>query len=149
MPECSAMLRASDQLADDLRLWAALKTQVDRLTAQLNHLRDRISAEVEAAGYADESGHIRLPLAEPFEFGGKRYEGIKRERRVSPSVNHERLEALAEQRGLTDRLFPLRPVADEEEIYVLYQEQILTEADVDALFDYKVTWAFKPETADA
>jgi hypothetical protein len=145
MTQCDSGLRASSSLASDLQMWVQLKAQIDRVTSQLNRLRDRISAEVEATGEIDESGHIRLPLPEAFEWAGKRYEGVKRERRVTASISHERAEALADAKGLRERIFPLRPALDEQELYVLYQERLLTEAEIDSLVDRKVTWAFKPE----
>lgn len=132
-------------LAEKLRLWVYLKAQVDRNTAQLNQLRDQISADVERYGRPDESGHVRMQLRRPFEYGGKRYEGIKRERRVSRTLSQDRAEALANARGLRDRLFPMRPVFDADELLVLYQQGLLTEGEIDGLYDTKITWAFKPE----
>lgn len=133
------------ELSEKLRLWVYLKAQVDRTTGQLNHLRDEISADVERYGEPDESGHVRLPIARTFEYGGRRYEGIKRERRVSRLINQERAETLALDKGLIGRLFPARPTFDPDELYVLYQQGLLTEKEIDDLYDTKVTWAFKPE----
>lgn len=133
-------------LAEKLRLWVYLKAQVDRTTAQLNQLRDEISEDVERAGQADESGHIRLAIGRPFEYAGRRYEGVKRERRVTRTLSEQRAGDLADAKDLRGRLFPLRPVFDPDELYVLYQQGLVTEAEIDSLYDTKVSWAFKPET---
>jgi len=133
------------ELTEKLKMWVYLKAQVDRLTSQLNQLRDDISADVERYGESDESGHLRLAIGRPFEYAGRRYEGIKRERRVSRLVNEERAEALAMAKGVVGRLFPARPTFDQDELYVLYQQGLLTEREIDDLFDTRVSWAFKPE----
>lgn len=144
--QCDERASARDAaLAEQLRTWVYLKAQVDRTTAQLNQLRDKISEHVERYGAIDESGHLRLAIGQAFEFAGRRYEGIKRERRVTRTVSEQRAQELAERKSLTGRLFPVRPVFDPDELYVLYQEGLVTEREIDDLFDVKVTWAFKPE----
>lgn len=137
----------TDELSEQLRLWVHLRAQFDRIQTQLNQVRDRLSDRIDQHGLPDEYGHLRMDLR-PFEFGGKRYEGIKRERRVSRAVNLERAAMLADAKNLGERLYPLRPVFDAEELYVLYQEGLLTEREIDDLFDTKVTWAFKPQSKD-
>jgi hypothetical protein len=135
-------------MVEKLRLWVHLRTQMERTQGQLNHLRDELNAHVDQFGYSDESGHLRLEIDRPFEFGGKRYEGIKRERRVSRTLNEERAQSLAQAKGLLERLFPMRPVLDADELYVLYEEGLLTENEIDDLFDARVTWAFKPQSQE-
>lgn len=138
-----AITPASGQLLADLRTWVYLRAQYDRLSAQINGLRDRISTEVDLVGWSDENGHRWLELPESFEYAGNRYLGVKRERRVSRTINEERAWKFAADRGLLDRLFPPRPTLDEQELYVLYQQDKITEADIDVLYDTKITWAFK------
>lgn len=144
MPVCD--LPAHDSLDGRLLMWVQMRAQQERLTSEMNILRDQLVDELRAKGYQDEKGNIRLELARAFEHGGKRYSGLKRERRVKRTLNEERLEALAKQKGLTDRLFPLRPCVDEQELFVLHQEHKLSEREIDGLYDRDVTWAFKPVT---
>lgn len=135
---------APPALAEKIRLWVHLKFQAERTTTQLNQLRDQIAAEVDRTGYQDESGHIRLDIP-PFEFGGKRFAGVKRERRVSRVLHEDRARALAEKYALTERLFPPSPMFDQDELYVLYQQGLITEQEIDELFETRVSWAFKTE----
>lgn len=147
MPVCDPITAHPDSLEARLRVWVQMRAQQERLTYELNILRDQLVDEIRAHGYRDENGHIRLELEHPFEHGGKRYSGLKRERRVRRTVNEERALALAETRGLRDRLFPMQPVFDEQELFVLHQEHLITEREIDDLYDRKIDWAFKPVTA--
>jgi hypothetical protein len=132
-------------LAQNTLLWAQLRAAQERITGELNKLRDTLSAIIEVHGYTDERGNLRLELPEPVTFDGRRIESLKYERRVSRVLNEERAAAFAKQRGLTDRLFPPTPLFDEQQLYVLYQEHVITEADIDALYDTREGWAFKPQ----
>jgi len=129
--------------------WLHAKAQINAMTARANKLRDELDDFVAFAGYVDDKGHTYLDLPATLEVAGKKVAALKREKRVTRSANTDRIGALADRvdaahpkANLHDRLFPLLPVLDEDELYVAYQDGLLTEADIDAVFDAKVTWAF-------
>lgn len=125
--------------------WLYLKSQADELVARTNQARDRVTAAVRDSGdaYLDDRGHLYVDLDRPLTVGETTYTAVKREKRITRTANEDRAHELAEQLGLLDRLFPDRPVFDEQELYVAYQEGKISEEEIDALYDIKESWALK------
>lgn len=123
--------------------WLYVKGQADALVARANQLRDEVTAHVRDHGQPDDKGNVFLDLDQPLTVGEKTYGAVKREMRVKRTANEDRLMALAEQIDAVDRLFPKKPVMDLEELYVLYQEGLVTESDIDGVFDTDTSWALK------
>lgn len=125
--------------------WLYLKNQADELVALANQARDRVTREVcnSAGSYFDERGHRYLDLDKPLTVGETTYGAVKRERRVTRIANPDRAHDLAAELGLVDRLFPPTPTFDEQELFVVYQEGGITEAQIDELYDVKESWALK------
>ena len=125
--------------------WLYVKNQADQLVARANQLREEVTKTVRdsADAYADDRGNVFLNLPERLTVGDKTYEAVKRERRILRIANEDRIRILADRTGTTDRLFPPQPVLDEQELYVLYQEGLITEADIDGSYDIKESWALK------
>lgn len=123
--------------------WLYTKGHADGLVARANQLREQVTAHVRDFGFEDDKGNVFLDLDQPLTVGAKTYGSVKREMRVKRTANEERLMALAEQVDAVDRLFPRKPVMDLDELYVLYQEGLITESDIDGVFDTDVTWALK------
>lgn len=129
--------------------WLYLKSQADDLVARANQARDSVTRAVCASDkvQADDRGHLWLDLESPLRVGEHTYTAIKREKRVTKLPNEQRAYELAEAKDLIGRLFPMRPVFDESELYVLYQQGLLTEVELDDLYDVRTTWALKAVAA--
>lgn len=144
----------------EIRQWfvqfVALRDEVKELSARQNEAKSRVMAEIERQGYADDQGHQYIDLDVPIE-GIK---SLKREKRVTSTLNEERTEAFLRQRkavidgkkqSLLDRCTTTIVVLDEEKILqALYEEDdegkpLLTQEDIDGFFDQKVTYAFVPK----
>lgn len=123
--------------------WLYVKSQADALVARANQLRERVTATVRDRGYEDDKGNVFLELDQPLNVGGKTFTSVKREMRVKRTPNDDRIMELAQRVGAVDRLFPLKPVVDVEELYVLYQEGLVSESDIDGVFDSETSWALK------
>jgi hypothetical protein len=125
--------------------WLYLKSQADELVARTNQAKERVTRAVRdsADAYLDDRGHLYVDLDEPLTVGETTYAAVKREKRITRTANEDRAAELAEKLGLTDRLFPSRPVFDEQELFVLYQDGLLTEAQIDDLYDIRENWALK------
>lgn len=132
-----------DPIVPAFREWAVTRDQVTALTTRMNHQRDRIIAAVEARGYADHKGHQYIDLPFALQVGDTTYTRIKRERRVTVVADEDAAKRIAIERGVLDRAFPSVPALDEAELYVLFQEEILTEADMGEIFTKKESFAFR------
>jgi hypothetical protein len=132
-------------LARSVLTWLYLKTQADELVASANKARDRVTQAVRdsADAYIDDRGHVYLDLDDPLTVGETTYSAVKREKRITRIANQTRAYDLATRLGLVDRLFPPTPVFDEQELFVAYQEGVISEEEIDGLYDVKESWALK------
>ena len=124
----------------DVRAYVRLKDTIATLTKDANAYRDKLAQIVEEYGEEDESGNRWLEL--PAEVDGVL--SLKRERRVSQSLDTEAAEEILAAKGLKDRCFKLVPVLDEDEVMACLFEDLLGPDDIDAMFPKKITWAFVP-----
>ncbi|MFE6745927.1 hypothetical protein ACFVGM_08760 [Kitasatospora purpeofusca] len=136
-----------DPIIPVFREWAILKQQSDSLIRQQNHLRDRVIAAVEERGYRDHKGSQFIDLPYPLPVGDIEYVRIKRECRTSIVADHDAAEEITRERGVFDRAFVLVPSLRPDELYVLLQEGILSESDMDRIFTKKSTYAFRGLTS--
>ncbi|MFF1693154.1 hypothetical protein ACFVXC_05930 [Streptomyces sp. NPDC058257] len=138
-----------DPVIPTFREWAKLKAQQTELTSRMNKLRDKVAAAVQARGYADHKGSQYIDLPFPIPVGESEYVRIKRERRVSIVADTEAAERITRDRGenVYRRAFPPVPTLDADELYVLLQEGVLTEDDMDQIMVQKETFAFRGLTS--
>lgn len=125
--------------------WATLKHQGDLIAERLKGLRDDLMGAIDKAGLTDEKGSKYLNLKVPLIHEGKVYRTLKKERRVSERLDETAAEALLAKKGLLERCQKTVVVFDPDELYVLNQEGLLTDDELDSLIDIKETWAFKPQ----
>jgi hypothetical protein len=137
-----------DQAApwEKTRQFLALKFQEADIVTRKNKLRDDISAHVDANGETDEKGSKFWRLPQPIEVNGQTFTEVKRERRVSQSLDEEKTDELVTAKGVRDRVFKTveMEVLDQDELYVLNQEGILSDEEIDGLWVENVSFAFKP-----
>ncbi|WP_274032499.1 hypothetical protein [Streptomyces sp. MMBL 11-1] len=134
-----------DPIIPVFREWATLKAEVTERTTRLNKLRDRVAAAVEQRGYTDHKGSQYLDLPFPVPAGDTEYTRIKRERRVSITADPEAAERITRAKGdaIYRRAFPPVPSLDADELFVLLQEGVLTEAEMDEILVQRETFAFR------
>ncbi|MFE9834057.1 hypothetical protein ACFYP4_02740 [Streptomyces sp. NPDC005551] len=136
-----------DPYVEKLRQWALLKAQVNTQTTRMNKLRDDLMETVTRDGDRDETGSVHWKLPSEFEVAGKTFTGIKREARTSTVLNEDRALDFAKERQIWDDVVVMTPTIDLDALYVAHQQNKLTEAELDGLFDTKVSYAFKPESS--
>lgn len=130
------------------RQFLALKFQETEITSRKNKLRDEVAAHVDAVGEPDEKGSLFWKLTPPIEINGQKFVEVKRERRVSTSLNEDATQELVASKGAEILARVYKPVTeirlDQDELYVLNQEGVLTDAELDGLFEENESFAFKP-----
>ncbi|MER5754314.1 hypothetical protein [Streptomyces sp. NPDC002088] len=131
---------------EKVRQFLVLKFQETQVVTRKNHLRDEISAYVDSNGDEDEKGSKFWRLPEPIEVNGQKFTEVKREKRTSVGLDEDAVETLANSKGIRDRVFKevTTTVLDQDELYVLNQEGVISDEELDALFTENVSYAFKP-----
>lgn len=128
-----------DDLGREVLEYQTLKQQIDDLDKRAKVLRDSLMESAKILGESDDKGHLWMELDE--EINGVR--AILAERRVSQSLNEERAQQILEERGLLERCTKMVRVVDHDEVMACLYDELVTEADVDEMFDNKITWALR------
>lgn len=118
--------------------YVTLKRRIDDLTKEQSVLKSELSDLVDKQGEVDDKGHIWLPLPESVEG----VSSLKRERRVTQSLDMDAAIVILTQKGLAERCIKPVPTIAEDEVMAALYEGKLTEEDVDTMFPKKITWAF-------
>jgi hypothetical protein len=85
-----------------------------------------------------------IEFDDPVMIEGVTYTGIMNQRRASEYLDTDKVEKLAVNKDLRDRMVHMEEVWDYDEIYVLYQEGLITEEEFDWLMDVTEQWALVP-----
>lgn len=121
-----------------------LKDEVKITTDRLDSLKKELTEHVKAHGETDDKGHRNFLLPAPLVHGDKTYTGFQQQRRVSQSFDTEAAEYLLKRRGLWERAVVMVPEIDQNEVYVLNQEGLLTDDELDSMFAERESFAFRP-----
>lgn len=122
--------------------WALIKDRVETQKTLLDSLKDDMVEDLKEFGVRDDKGSYVIDLGRSYEVAGKRFTGLKYQKGTTRIADEDTAERLAKEKGLYGRLFPAQPAFDPQEVYVLFQEGLLTEEEVDEIFPEKVTWSF-------
>lgn len=128
-----------DDLGREVMEYQVLKQQIDDLDKRAKVLRDSLMESAKILGESDDKGHLWMELDE--EINGVR--AVLAERRVSQSLNEERAQQILEERGLLERCTKMVRVVDHDEVMACLYDELVTETDVDEMFDNKITWALR------
>jgi hypothetical protein len=127
-------------LVAKFREFISYKRRIDDLTKSQNDLKAELNEYVEENGEEDDKGHLWVTL--PEEVDG--YVGMQRQRRVSQSLDMDAAIVLLTKKGLAQQCIKSIPTIDEDEVMACLYDGKLTEAEVDAMYPKKITWAFIP-----
>lgn len=122
--------------------WALIKDRVETQKTLLDSLKDDMVEDLKEFGVRDDKGSYVIDLGRSYDVAGKSFTGLKYQKGTTRIADEDTAERLGKEKGLYDRLFPPQPVFDAQEVYVLFQEGLLTEEEVDEIFPEKVTWSF-------
>jgi hypothetical protein len=132
-------IRSEDPFVSLVKEYQFVKSQAEALAARQKELRDSIIETVDALGEPDDVGHIWLELPDQIE--GVR--GLVKERRVSQKLDEDRAQEILQEKDLLTRCTKFVRQVDEAEVWEAKQEDLLTEDDLEAMFETKVSWALK------
>lgn len=128
-----------DDLSREVLEYQNLKAQIDDLDKRAKSLRDSLMESVKVLGEPDDKGHLWMELDD--EVNG--VHSVLAERRVSQTLNEERAQEILAERELLDRCTKTVRVVDHDEVMACLYDELVSEADVDEMFDNKITWALR------
>lgn len=136
----------STSLVSKAIAFLTLTNEAKAATERATGLKKEMMDALHTSGEEDDKGHKYLYFKNPIAIGGKKFSGLKRERRVSRLFDEDAAETLLEGKGLLERVQKevVTTVLDQDEVYVLNQEGLLTDEEVDSLFAESESFAFKP-----
>lgn len=135
--ETSRPSKTEDPFISMVKEYQFVKTQAETLAARQKELRDVIIETVDALGEEDENGHIFLEL--PDQIDGVR--GLQKTRRVTKKFLDETAAEILRDADLEERCMPLVRVVDPDEVLAAKNEDLLTEEQLESMYEVKTTWA--------
>lgn len=135
---------AGSAIVAKLLQFLVLKDEEKTTKTRLDGLKKDLTQYVTEHGEVDDKGHRNYVLPEPLAYGGKEYTGFQQQRRVSQSFDTEVAEKVLKDKDLWERATIVIREIDQNEVYVLNQEGLLTDAELDSMFAERETFAFRP-----
>jgi hypothetical protein len=118
--------------------YVTIKRNIDDMSKQQNRIKSELSELVDTDGEPDEKGHLIYELPEKV-FG---VTALKRQRRVSQSLNESIAEDILKKKDIYNRCYKMVPVLDESEVMACLYDGLLTEEEIDEMFPKTVSYAF-------
>ena len=109
------------------------------MEARAKELREKLFTQLDTAGYEDEKGNMQLELETSIE-GIVR---IEKQRRVTRKLNEPKAEEILDANGLSEEVFELKRVVNEDALMAAFYENKITEDELDQMFPASVTWALR------
>lgn len=130
-----------EELEQDLVAYVTLKDQIGTLTKRQTEAKKRLVDAVDQYGEIDGRGHKVLELPNEVAGVGK----LTQQRRVSKTLDMDKAYEILESKGdesLLNDCIEYVPTIDEEAVMAAFYKGQLTEADIDAMFPAKISYAF-------
>ena len=124
-------------ISSTVRQYLSLKDEAELLTNRTLVLKDQLLAAVEQEE-SDEKGHKKLVIDDKI----KGEVTLTKQRKVSKTLDMDIAEDILTKKKIKDQCIKMVPVIDEAEIMAAFYEGHLTEADIDAMFPSKESFAF-------
>lgn len=128
-----------DSIDSQIREYIKLKQAVEQMESRAAELRTVLFQELDQEGYEDDKGNIIIDLESEVD-GVFR---LEKQRRNSRKLNEAKAEEILEELGLTDQVFELKPVLNEDALMAAFYEEKITEDQLDEIYPVKVTWALR------
>lgn len=138
--------RTSASITRKAKQFIFLRNEEKVIKSRKEQERDAIKQWMQNNAETDHDGHQYFYLPETVSVGGESFNKLKNERKVSRYISEEKLIELAEEKGVRDRIVKVIEieVVDQDEVYVLNQEGIISDDELDGVYEENVTFALVP-----
>ena len=126
------------EITKKVQQYVALKDQLDLLTKRQKEIKADLQNSVTLYGEVDGRGHTVLEINDPVTGVDK----LTQQRRISKSLDADAAEKILGDKGLLEECLEFIPTINEEAVMAAFYKGQLTEADIDAMFPSKISYAF-------
>jgi len=128
-----------DDFDTQVREYVRVKETMDALEKRSKELREKILAVVDVDGYEDDKDNILYELDTPID-GVIR---LEKQRRATRKLDEDKAEEIIEAKGLSDKVYKMVRVIDEDALMAAHYEGEITEEEIDEMFPVSVVWALR------
>ena len=128
-----------DDIKFQIAEYVKLKASEDLIKKRTAELRDIIFAEIDQDGYEDDKGNHQLDLEEEVD-GVYR---LEKQRRTKRTLNEAMAEEILAELELTEEVFEMKPVLNEDALMAAFYEGKITDEQLDSIYPLTVTWALR------
>lgn len=106
-------------------------------------LRDSLKEWLLSNGEPDENGNLRYYFDKPVILEDQEVSGLMAQRRVSEMINEDVAFEVAEKYNVLDQVVTevITTELDMDMLYVLNQQGVIPDEDIDSIFEFTETWA--------
>jgi hypothetical protein len=139
-------MSANDIVKNKTAAYLLLGQEIKNLKAQQDNIKWELDPYLSEADTNGRGSHV-IGFDEVLVIAGQPYKGLQRVRKESKVLNEERVmewsyKTLSE-RELSDLIVTVQHI-DQDVLWNLFVEDMLTKEELDELFDVTVSWAFQP-----
>lgn len=128
-----------NDLKSQVREYVRLKESIEALDQRSKDLRDKLMQVLDNDGLEDDKGNILYELDEPID-GVLR---LEKQRRATRKLDELKAEEIIEARGLSDKVYKMVRVIDEDALMAAHYDGEITEEEIDEMFPVSVVWALR------
>lgn len=128
-----------DDTQSQIREYIKLAQAIDSLEERKKDLRTKLFELLDAEGEEDEKGNVLYQFDSPIE-GVTR---LEKQRRATRKLDDEKAEEIIESAGISDDVYKMVRVIDEDALMAAYYEGKVTEDQIDEMFPTTVVWALR------
>jgi len=126
-----------DDFNSQVREYIKIKSSMEIFETRAKELREKLFAVLDDEGLADEKGNLQYDLENPID-GVVR---LEKQRRSTRKLNEFRAEEIIEAAGLSDDVYEMKRVINEDALMAAYYQDKITEEQLDEMFPVTVAWA--------
>lgn len=128
-----------DDIKSQIAEYVKLKASEDLIKKRTAELRDVIFAQIDEEGYEDDKGNHQLDLESAVD-GVYR---LEKQRRTKRTLNEETAEEILAELELTEEVYEMKPVLNEDALMAAFYEGKITDEQLDSIYPLTVTWALR------
>jgi hypothetical protein len=128
-----------ESMEAQVREYGKIKSSMEILESRSKELRTKLFEYLDTEGEEDDKGNVQLEL--PAAIDG--ITRLEKQRRVTRKLDEVIAETIIDQTGLSEEVYEMKRVINEDALMAAYYEGKITEEQLDEMFPTNVVWALR------